>query len=72
MKDYLEANDKTLELGIKAIGKDLIERSKEISERDLTGVRSITIHAEILPSEIYNYNITFNKIVKCDNWNKGE
>ena len=69
MGEYLAANAKTLEIGIKAIGNDLIERAKEISKLEiakLEGVKSITIHAEILPTEIYNYSITLNKMVKCE------
>ena len=42
-----------------SIGRDLIERAEEISS-DLEGIGSITIHAELNPSEIVNYDVTKN------------
>ena len=45
-----------------AIGQDLIKRAEEISS-DLEHVGSITIHAELNPTEIVNYDVTKNRSV---------
>ena len=44
---------------IKAIGQNLIEKAEEVCA-DLDNVRSITIHAELTPSELCNFDITKN------------
>ena len=49
--------------GIIAIGQSLIERAEEIS-RDLDRVTSITIYAQLNPSEIVNFDITKNYIAE--------
>ena len=42
-----------------AIGQELINRANDIS-RDLNHVTSITIHAELNPTEIVNFDIIKN------------
>ena len=42
--------------GIIAIGQNIIEKADEIT-KDLTNVTNITIHAEINPGEIVNFDI---------------
>lgn len=44
---------------IKAIGQNLIERAEEICN-DLDNVKSITIYANLTPSEICNFDVTKN------------
>ena len=44
------------------IGQDLIKRAEEISS-DLDYVGSITIHAELNPTEVVNYDVTKNRTV---------
>lgn len=48
---------KTCEEAIKAIGQDLINRANEIC-KDLRKVSSITIYANLLPTEIVEYDVT--------------
>lgn len=52
-------NEESIKKGIIAIGQSLIERAEEIS-RDLDRVTSITIYAQLNPSEIVNFDITKN------------
>ncbi len=63
MRTIVTPNKKNLKEGIKQIGKDLIKKSEEIEKMDLKQIASITIHAEIRPDTIYNYDITFNKTI---------
>ena len=42
-----------------AIGQELIDRADDIC-RDINDVRSITIHAELIPNEYCNFDITKN------------
>ena len=54
-------NEETAKNGIIAIGQSLIERAEEIT-RDLDRVASITIFAQLNPSEITNFdNIKYEK-----------
>lgn len=55
--------------GIIAIGQSLIERAEEIS-RDLDRVTSITIYAQLNPSEIVNFDITKNYTAEFKEENK--
>ena len=55
-------NKESCKNAIIAIGQDLIKRAEEISS-DLQYVRSITIHAELNPTEVVNYDITKNRDV---------
>lgn len=56
-------NEETTKKSIIAIGQSLIERAEEIS-RDLDRVTSITIYAQLNPSEIVNFDITKNYIAE--------
>lgn len=56
---YEETNGSKMKEQIGQIGKDLISRAEDIA-RDIKGVRTITIHAEITPDEIINYDVTKN------------
>lgn len=47
---------------LEGIGQDLIDRAEEIS-RDLEQVTSITIYANLNPTEIVNYDVTKNYFV---------
>lgn len=47
---------------LQSIGQDLIDRAEEIS-RDLEQVTSITIYANLNPTEIVNYDVTKNYFV---------
>ena len=62
-------NEETTKKGIIAIGQSLIERAEEIS-RDLDRVTSITIFAQLNPSEIVNFDITKNYIAEFKEENK--
>ena len=62
-------NEETAKNGIIAIGQSLIERAEEIS-RDLDRVTSITIFAQLNPSEIVNFDITKNYIAEFKEENK--
>lgn len=62
-------NGKTAKKSIIAIGQSLIERAEEIS-RDLDRVTSITIYAQLNPSEIVNFDITKNYIAEFKEENK--
>ena len=64
-------NEETAKNGIIAIGQSLIERAEEIT-RDLNRVQSITIFAQLNPSEIINFDITKNYIAELKEENKGE
>lgn len=44
---------------IQSIGQDLINRAEDIS-RDLQYVSSITIYAQLNPTEIVNYDVSKN------------
>lgn len=55
--------------GIIAIGQSLIEKAEEIS-RDLDRVTSITIYAQLNPSEIVNFDITKNYTAEFKEENK--
>ena len=55
-------NKESCKNAIIAIGQDLIKRAEEISS-DLEHVGSITIHAELNPTEIVNYDITKNRCI---------
>lgn len=62
-------NEETAKKSIIAIGQSLIERAEEIS-RDLDRVTSITIYAQLNPSEIVNFDITKNYIAEFKEENK--
>ena len=62
-------NNEAIKKGIIAIGQSLIERAEEIS-RDLNRVTSITIYAQLNPSEIVNFDITKNYIAELKEENK--
>ena len=62
-------NEETAKNGIIAIGQSLIERAEEIT-KDLDRVTSITIFAQINPSEIINFDITKNYIAELKEENK--
>lgn len=62
-------NEETTKKGIIAIGQSLIERAEEIS-RDLDRVTSITIYAQLNPSEIVNFDITKNYTAEFKEENK--
>lgn len=64
-------NEETTKKSIIAIGQSLIERAEEIS-RDLDRVTSITIYAQLNPSEIVNFDITKNYIAELKEENKEE
>lgn len=64
-------NEETAKQGIIAIGQSLIERAEEIS-RDLDRVTSITIHAQLNPCEIVNFDITKNYIAEFKEDNENE
>lgn len=51
--------------GIIAIGQELIRRAEEIT-KDLENVSSITIYAQMNPSEVVNFDITKNYIARLD------
>ncbi len=44
---------------LQSIGQDLIDRAEDIS-RDLQYVSSITIYAQLNPTEIVNYDVSKN------------
>lgn len=50
---------------LKGIGQDLINRAEDIS-RDLKFVKSITIHAQLNPTEVVNYDVNKNYQVNFD------
>ena len=50
-----------VEQAIKNIGEELIKRAPDIAN-DLHGVRSITIHSEIVVDECINFDVTKNYI----------
>lgn len=50
---------------IKAIGQNLIEKAEEVCA-DLDNVRSITIHAELIPSKRCNFDITKNYVANFE------
>lgn len=52
-------SEKTAKDGIIAIGQELIKRAEDIT-KDLKGVSSITIYAQLNPSEVVNFDITKN------------
>ena len=54
----IEGKENTIK-AIKGIGQNLIERAEEICN-DLDNVKSITIYANLTPSEICNFDITKN------------
>ncbi len=56
-------NKETCIQAIKSIGQDLIDKAEEISN-DIEGVASITIHANITPLEIANFDVTKNYTTK--------
>lgn len=62
-------NEETAKNGIIAIGQSLIERAEEIT-RDLDRVTSITIFAQLNPSEVVNFDITKNYVVEFKEENK--
>lgn len=62
-------NEEAIKKGIIAIGQSLIERAEEIS-RDLDKVTSITIFAQLNPSEIVNFDITKNYTAEFKEENK--
>ena len=64
-------NEETAKNGIIAIGQSLIEKAEEIT-RDLDRVASITIFAQLNPSEIINFDITKNYIAELKEENKEE
>lgn len=50
---------------LQSIGQDLIDRAEEIS-KDLERVTSITIYANLNPTEIVNYDVTKNYYVRFE------
>ena len=62
-------NEETAKNGIIAIGQSLIERAEEIT-KDLNRVSSITIFAQLNPSEIINFDITKNYVAELKEENK--
>lgn len=50
---------------IKAIGQSLIEKAEDIA-KDIKGVSSITIFAEINPQEVINFDVTKNYYAALD------
>ena len=52
-------SEKNAKDGIIAIGQELIARAEDIT-RDLERVSSITIYAQLNPSEVVNFDITKN------------
>ena len=64
-------NEETAKNGIIAIGQSLIERAEEIT-RDLDRVTSITIFAQLNPSEVVNFDITKNYTAEFKEENKEE
>ena len=69
--EVIVTNNEATKKGIIAIGQSLIERAEEIS-RDLDRVTSITIFAQLNPSEIVNFDITKNYIAEFKEENKEE
>lgn len=67
--EIIVKNEEETKKGIIAIGQSLIERAEEIS-RDLDRVTSITIYAQLNPSEIVNFDITKNYTAKFKEENK--
>lgn len=67
--EIIVTNKETTKKRIIAIGQSLIERAEEIS-RDLDRVTSITIYAQLNPSEIVNFDITKNYIAEFKEENK--
>lgn len=67
--EIIVTNNEATKKGIIAIGQSLIERAEEIS-RDLDRVTSITIFAQLNPSEIVNFDITKNYIAEFKEENK--
>ena len=61
--------EKTAKDGIIAIGQSLIERAEDIT-KDLKDVTSITIYAQLNPSEIVNFDITKNYTARIREDNK--
>lgn len=59
MSSIVVRNKESLEKAIKAIGQELINRAKDISN-DINKVNSIEIRALITPTEIVNFDITKN------------
>ena len=64
-------NEETAKNGIIAIGQSLIEKAEEIT-KDLDRVTSITIFAQLNPSEITNFDITKNYVAELKEENKEE
>lgn len=67
--EIIVTNKEATKKGIIAIGQSLIERAEEIS-RDLDRVTSITIYAQLNPSEIVNFDITKNYTAEFKEENK--
>ena len=67
--EIIVTNNEATKKGIIAIGQSLIERAEEIS-RDLDRVTSITIFAQLNPSEIVNFDITKNYTAEFKEENK--
>ena len=67
--EVIVTNNEATKKGIIAIGQSLIERAEEIS-RDLDRVTSITIFAQLNPSEIVNFDITKNYTAEFKEENK--
>lgn len=58
-------SEKTAKDGIIAIGQELIKRAEDIT-KDLERVSSITIYAQLNPSEVVNFDITKNYTVTLE------
>lgn len=69
--EIIVTNNEATKKGIIAIGQSLIERAEEIS-RDLDRVTSITIYAQLNPSEVVNFDITKNYTAEFKEENKEE
>lgn len=67
--EIIVTNNEATKKGIIAIGQSLIEKAEEIT-RDLDRVASITIFAQLNPSEIVNFDITKNYTAELKEENK--
>ena len=67
--DFLDVHTNGVENCIKAIGQELINKAEQIADDDMNKISKITIHAELNPDEILNFDITKNYIVSL---NKGD
>ena len=64
--EILQVGFDSLEDCIKAIGQNLIDKAEQIANDDLSKIHTITIHTELTPAEILNFDITKNYIATLD------